>query len=119
MKEALAMRMIVVVGLGGLLFLTGCSGSKPASNNDEAAEARSDAALLEPFYLKEKPAEAQSVIGVRTGAKDGDEVVLQGIVPPDNVKPYSDTLAIFKLMAKEDLDDPKVKEEFDCDDAAT
>lgn len=102
-----------------LLVVAGCSGPKPGTGGNTGGAALADAALLEPFHLKDKPASVQDVIQVRDGARDGDEVVFQGIVPPENVKPYSETRAVFKLMAQADLDDPKIKEEFECDEAAT
>ena len=107
------------LGLLSLVLVAGCSGPKRGPAPPPSAEATNNSKLLEPFLLKEKPQGGQTVQEVRDKAKDGDEVVFQGIVPPANVKPWSDTLAVFRLMAQEDLDDPKVKNEFDCDEGAT
>jgi hypothetical protein len=107
------------LALAGLVFLAGCTNSKRGQKPAPSAEASADQKLLEPFALKEKPSETQNVRDIRDKARDGDEVVFQGIVPPANVKPWSDSLAVVKLMAKEDLDDPKVKDEFECPEAET
>jgi hypothetical protein len=112
---------MAVIGMLGLLLLAGCSGPKRGGGpkSEQTAAVQSDLKLLEPFLLKEKPQAEQSVLDVRDKAKNGDEVVFHGVVPPANVKPWSDTLAVFKLMAKEDLEDPKVKDEFACEEAET
>ena len=46
-------------------------------------------------------------------------MVVTGRVPPENVKPFNAAVAAVVLMAPEDLDREEIKEEFDCDDAAT
>jgi hypothetical protein len=115
------MRRLLMLLCLGLLLAAGCTGKKPRGGNEAIAvtEATVDLTLLEPFALKEKPDAKHNVIQIRDQAKDGDEVLFHGIVPPANVKPWSDSLAVFKLMAKEDLDDPKVKDEFACEEAET
>jgi hypothetical protein len=111
----LSLRRFLLVGcLGGAL---GCTGPKPDEKPKVEAVARPE--LLEPVALGEKPGQARSVIDVREQAKDGDEVVLTGKVPPANCKPFLERLAGFVLMDPKDLDDPAVKEELACDDAAT
>jgi hypothetical protein len=46
-------------------------------------------------------------------------VVVTGRTPGEKVKPFNSAVATFVLMAPEDLDREEVKEELDCDDAAT
>ena len=44
---------------------------------------------------------------------------MTGRTPPPKVKPFNPGVAAFILMDPSDLDKENVKEEFDCDDAAT
>ena len=44
---------------------------------------------------------------------------MTGRMPPENVKPFNAAVAAFVLMAPEDLEQEDIKEEFECDDAAT
>ena len=44
---------------------------------------------------------------------------MTGRTPPGNVKPFNSGVAAFVLMAPEDLAQEDIKEEFECEDAAT
>ena len=71
-----------------------------------------NASMLEPLLLPEKPAKARTVPDVRDNSKDGDEVVLEGQIPPGAVKAFLNDRAGFVLMAKADID--KNRDELDC-----
>lgn len=114
------MRNAILLALGCVLVvMLGCSRQRPVGPVSTGDEPKANASLLVPLIAKEKLADARPVIDVRDKAKDGDEVVVIGTVPPDNVKPFNDTLAVIRLMDPRDLEDPTVKEEFACDVAAT
>jgi hypothetical protein len=114
---------------GGLVAvaLAGCSDNKPdaAANRGptpekpaEPAAAKAQPELLKPLVMDKKPGKAMTVWEV-FDRKEGETVVVSGRVPPEKVKPFNDAVAAFILMAPEDLDREDIKEEFDCDDAAT
>jgi hypothetical protein len=92
----------------------GCS-QQPSAG---PAPAPTDHGKLDAAVLAEKPAGAISVKEAMT-RKDGDKVIVTGQVPPVKVKPYNAAVASFVMLAHEDLAKDEVKEEFDCDDAAT
>ena len=112
-------REYFLVGTLVLLAALGCTRSKPGGPAATDDGPKANASLLEPLIAKEKLSDAQAVIDVRDKAKDGDEVVLVGTVPPENVRPFNDTLAVVRLMDPRDLADPAIKEEFECEEAAT
>lgn len=96
-----------------LLALAGCA--KPTDDPKPQAQAPAkpvNPALLEPLLLKDKPAEARTVEEVRAKSQDGDEVVLQGQIPPGAVKSFLNDRAGFVLMMPADIE--KNKEELDC-----
>lgn len=97
-----------------LAAAVGCA-EKPSATLSKVA---SDTSLLDAVVLAAKPEKAISVREVLT-LKDGDKVVLTGRVPGEKVKPFNDAVAAVILMAPEDLDHEDIKEELDCDDAAT
>jgi hypothetical protein len=99
----------------GLLLLGGCA-HKPAEQ--ESAHALKPE-LFRGLLLAQKPDNAMSVIQIRDAAKDGQEVVVEGQIPPEGTGPFNPGLASFVLMAEADLEDPKIKEELACPEAAT
>ncbi|HJZ93265.1 MAG TPA: hypothetical protein VKE40_20485 [Gemmataceae bacterium] len=102
--------------------LAGCADNSPppAGPNPEPGGSveQTPANLLEPLVMSQKPAKAASVRDVMA-MKDGEKVVVSGRTPTEKVKPFNAAVAAFVLMSPEDMDRDEVKEEFDCDDAAT
>jgi hypothetical protein len=118
--EVIAMKRLMLIG--ALLFASavGCS-EKPAEDGRKRAPPApnpADAAELDAAVLAEKPANPISVREVRTRS-EGEKVVVTGRVPPGNLKPFNSAVAAVVLMAPEDLEREDIKNEFDCDDAAT
>lgn len=118
------MNRLWTVGLAAVV-LAGCSESKPTAEAakpkpEEAAApvAQANPDLLRPLVMDKKPAKVLTVWEARD-TKDGETVVLSGQVPPANIKPFNAAVAAFVLMAPEDLAREDVKEEFECEDAAT
>ena len=108
-----------------LLIPIGCSEAPKAnrepakqSGSTEETSAASQAALLKPLLMAQKPATAISVTEALQ-RKAGEIVVVTGRLPPEKVKPFNTALAAFVMLAPETLDREDVKDEFDCDDAAT
>ena len=56
---------------------------------------------------------------VTLGQSFSDGNFITGRVPGGNLKPFNSAVAAVVLMAPEDLDREEIKNEFDCDDAAT
>jgi hypothetical protein len=77
-----------------------------------------DQSKLDAHVLPAKPAKPISVRDALK-SKEGEKVVVSGQVPPVNVKPYNAALAAFVMLAPEDLALEHVKEEMECEDAAT
>lgn len=104
--------------------LAGCMDSSPSadsgrsSTSDSASQGTSAASTLDTFVLRDKPAKAVSVRDA-LNAKDGDRIVVSGRTPPENVKPFNSAVAAFILMAPEDLAREEVRDEFECEEAAT
>jgi hypothetical protein len=100
----------------------GCSdgnGGRPHANEKMAP---TDVAvfkpeLLQPLVLTAKPENILSVPEARSKA-DGEKVIVSGVSPPENVKPFNLALATFVLLSPDDAAKPEVIEEFKCDDAA-
>ena len=109
------MRRLTILGalLAGAI---GCSQQKPDGTRAEAPSAES--AKLDAVVMGEKPANAISVKEALT-RPEGEKVVVTGRVPGGNLKPFNAAVAAVVLMAPEDLDNEDIKNEFDCDDAAT
>jgi hypothetical protein len=112
-----------LLGLGVVaLALAGCADNNPVSEGPKpepgGSADQTPAGLLEPLVMSQKPAKAVSVRDV-LAMKDGEKVVVSGRTPTEKVKPFNSAVAAFLLMAPEDMDRDEVKEEFDCDDAAT
>jgi hypothetical protein len=99
--------------LGGLLIAAVGCGQQAV-----IAPPPSDQGALDSVVMAEKPT---NVVGVRDAlaAADGAKVVVTGRTPGEKVKPFNSAVATFVLMAPEDLDREEIKEELDCDDAAT
>jgi len=108
-----------------VLTFIGCS-EAPKANRDPAKQsgsseettATSQTALLKPLLFAQKPATVISVTDAMQ-RKEGETVVVSGRLPPEKVKPFNTALAAFVMLAPESLDREDVKDEFDCDDAAT
>jgi hypothetical protein len=91
------------------LVLVGCGSTQQSPAPPPRA---ADPSLLEPLLLSEKPAPARGLADVRDTAKDGEEVVLEGQVPPGEGRSFLNDRAGFVLMAKEDID--QNREELEC-----
>lgn len=104
--------LVLVVGLAGCAD----SGVPPAA--PQAATGDSQETMLDPLVMTRKP---DNAISVREALKrqEGETVVVTGRTPPENVKPFNTGVAAFVLMAPEDLAQEDIKEEFECNDAAT
>ena len=89
---------------------------KPATPSPAAATG--DAAKLEPLVLAAKPANPITVNEALT-KKTGERVVVTGQVPGEKVKPYNAALATFVMLSHADMAKDEIKDEFDCDHAAT
>ena len=106
--------LVVVAGLAG------CADSRtPPPGAAQAAASDSQPSMLDPLVMPQKPADALSVRDVLKHKKDGETVVVTGRTPPANVKPFNSGVAAFVLMAPEDLAQDDIKEELECEDAAT
>jgi hypothetical protein len=109
--------------LGVLLAAVGCSQGQPVADADrkpdpQPAAGGGDQAQLDPLVLAEKPGTAISVREALT-RQEGETVVVTGQTPTEKVKPFNAAVAAFVMLAPEDMDRPEVKEEFECEDAAT
>src|SRR5262249_14319354 len=95
------------------LALIGCAvqtSPKPVARPSKPA----DAAMLAQLLLKEKPQSVRTVDDVRGHAQSGEEIVLEGTIPPAQHKGLLADRAAFYLMSKADIE--KNKEEFECAD---
>ncbi len=104
--------------LGMCVFLAGCGGPKAGKGAAPPAP-QANTAILEPRLLQERPKQPVLSLGQLKEAADDQEVVFEGRVPPATTKPFLQNRAVFKLMSREDLGDPKIKEELECEDADT
>ena len=114
------MRRSLTLGVVALA-LAGCTDTKPSDPGPKPqASGTSDTAPggLESMVMARKPDKVLSVRDVLT-KNDGDTVIVSGRTPPENVKPFNTAVAAVLLMAPEDLDQPDIKEELSCEDAAT
>ena len=114
------MRRLTILG-ALMVGALGCSQQKPGpegSRPEPSAPNTADAGKLEPLVMADRPKGAISVRDALT-RPEGDKVVVTGRVPGGNLKPFNAAVAAVVLMAPEDLDDEDIKNEFDCDDAAT
>ncbi len=105
----------------GLIVLPGCSQERGAPQSKQLPPAQASSGKSDPFTAvlgTVKPEKAASVRDVLK-LKEGETVTVVGRTPPENVKPFNAALAAVVIMDPLDLDRENVKEEFDCDDAAT
>ena len=114
------MRRLMIFAALLLAGAIGCSQRPSADSGKQEPPAPNpaDAAKLDAVAMAEKPANTISVRDALT-RKEGDKVVVTGRVPGGNLKPFNAAVAVVVLMAPEDLDKEDIKNEFDCDDAAT
>lgn len=103
--------------LGALLAAVGCTQDAPQTEGGKAAPA-TDAGKLDALVMAQKPANVISVRDALT-RKEGEKVVVTGQVPTEKVKPYNSAVAAFVMLAPEDMARDEVRDEFDCDEAAT
>src|SRR5262245_54749945 len=111
------MRRFLTLGVVALA-LAGCTDSKPTGPGPKPPEGDKSADGLESMVMAQKPEKVLSVKDVLT-KKEGDKVIVSGRTPPENCKPFNTAVAAVLLMAPEDLDQPDIKEELSCEDAAT
>jgi|GEM_PF-3006017 len=117
----MTIRLLLITAVG-FVALAGCSQNQPSDGDNKdrpSPVAQSDnTSKLEPLVLAQKPANA---ITVREALrrKDGEKVIVTGQVPTEKVKPYNAAFAAFVMLSPEDMAKEEVKEEFDCDEAAT
>ena len=114
-------RMLVAAVL--FVAVVGCNQnpSQPADSGKPDAPGATnpgDQSKLDAHVLPAKPAKTISVRDA-LASKDGEKIVVTGIVPPVNVKPYNTAVAAFVMLAPEDMALEHVKEEMECEDAAT
>jgi hypothetical protein len=103
-----------VICLAALAAAAGCA-DRPVP----APPPQANAALLDQYVLTEKPVALRSFSEVRDQAADGEEVVFQGQIAPATCKPFAANQAAVLVMDPKDLDDPAIKKELECDNAAT
>ena len=108
-----------------LLAFIGCSESTKASKEavketaaSDGASGSSQVALLKPTMMAMKPTTAISVTEAMQ-RKTGETVVVAGMLPPENVKPFNTAFAAFVMLSPEALAREEVKDELACEDAAT
>jgi hypothetical protein len=114
------MRRVSLFGALLLLVAIACN-QQPSANADKQEPpppSPGDVAKLDAAVMAEKPANAISVKDA-LARNEGEKVVVTGRVPGGNLKPFNAAVATVVLMTPEDLDDDDIKNEFDCDDAAT
>jgi hypothetical protein len=113
-----AMKWCVVPSLIVSVALAGCADSRTSPPATQTTDGGSQSGLLDSVVMKQKP---DNAISVRDALKrkDGETVIVTGRTPPGNVKPFNAGVAAFVLMAPEDLAQEDIKEELECEDAAT
>lgn len=107
--------LILVLAAGS----AGCADSRtPPAMAPQANTVDSQSTMLDPLVLAQKP---DNAISVREALKrkEGETIVVTGRTPPANVKPFNAGVAAFVLMSSEDLAQDDIKEELECEDAAT
>jgi hypothetical protein len=117
--EVFTMRKFLIPGALLLAAAVGCS-QKPSDGGKDAPPAPTpgEVGQLEAATLPTKPAKAISVHDALTRPA-GEKVVVTGQVPGGKLKPFNAAVATVILMAPEDLEREDIKNEFECDDAAT
>jgi hypothetical protein len=107
---------------GLLLAVAGCNQDRQvAQPKATGGTVQGSPSKADPFAVVLLTAKPEKVLSVREvlTAKDGDVVAVSGRTPPEKVKPFNPGVAAFILMDPTDLDKKAIKEEFECDDAAT
>src|SRR6266545_1891350 len=112
--------------LGAVMFATalGCNSGQPAADGSKPdAPGQTPAQVgngskFDPLVMGAKPASPITVREALT-RKEGEKVVVTGQVPTEKVKPYNVAVAAFVMLAHEDMAREEIREEFECDDAAT
>src|SRR5262245_23298880 len=109
-----------LVLMGAIILAIGCNQTAPQSNNGKTSPEQNPAAAskLDPLVMAQKPANAISVRDALT-RKEGEKVVVTGQVPTEKVKPYNAAVASFVMLSTEDMAREEVREEFECEEAAT
>lgn len=103
----------------GALLVAGCSQQPDVGTKQPTpAPDPSAAGKLESAVLTQKPEKAISVRDAMT-RPEGEKVIVTGRVPGGNLKPFNAAVATVVLMAPEDLENEDIKNEFECEDAAT
>src|SRR5688500_8870245 len=101
-----------LLGLGVLLSaLVGCGDAPDGTPKPQPDQTE----LFEPLVMAEKPTAALSVREAKE-KKDGETVVVTGLTPTENVKPFNSALATFVILAPEDMNREEVKAEFECEE---
>jgi hypothetical protein len=98
-------RPALCLTIAGLVFLAAGCGPNNTPNNDAPRGGDQPTVKADPaaraegkkYLLPSEPAKAQSIIEVRKGAKDGDEVVVAGQVGGSG-KPFTEGRASFLLV---------------------
>ncbi|MDB5340747.1 MAG: signal peptide-domain containing protein, partial [Planctomycetaceae bacterium] len=93
------MRRLLGMNLSGLLMIAvvGCGQSAPPATPTAATQAATPAVDNSKFLLTAVPESAQDVIAARKGAKDGDDIVIEGRIGGD-VNPWVDGRAAFQIV---------------------
>jgi hypothetical protein len=119
------MKRLLFAGLFAAV-LAGCApeskpdaaAAKPTPEAPAGSAAAANPDLLKPLVMAAKPDKPLTVWEAHD-RKEGETVVVSGTVPPGNIQPFNSAVAAFVLMAPEDLEKENIKEEFECEDAAT
>ena len=96
-------RILLAVLLTAAAISTGCDDKSTATNgtSPQAGQESGSAASAQPLpanlQLTAAPADAKDVAGVKASVKDGDRVVLQGVVA-GRVDPIAENRAILTLL---------------------
>lgn len=89
---------MMLATMGILMVVAGCSESQPTASHEDST---SSTAAPSQFIASSEPSGAVAVGEAREAVKDGEEVVLVGIIG-GSAKPFIDGLAAFTIV------DPKV-----------
>ena len=114
-------RRLLAAPLFAVAVLVGCSQTTPPADGGKSVTPPTqagDAAKLDPLVLAAKPANPITVRDALT-RKEGEKVVVTGQVPTEKVKPYNAAVAAFVMLTHEDMAREEIRDEFECDEAAT
>lgn len=97
----------------------GCSQQAPdQATSQSSTNGASQTDVLSASIMQAKPEKSISVREALTKT-DGDKVILTGRTPGGNTKPFNSAVATVVLLDPRDLDREEIREEFECEDAAT